>query len=370
MVCDHDQTVNHLPVFGEGLEHKKICPVCSNNKSKSRAQDIYHVLHGFEWENLGNLVLTTPSDWVDQSRLDDCDYILERQEDLNKCVQTFFKRFFPDVPSVRSFHSWHSTNPISGSHFHVHTLFPRTRYQRKKDGLIWVIEQSAMLEPEALEQMREFWSDLMSVEVADIWYQFIPRKDSERVIHQLRYMFRGYIEDVNKWLLKYRSEGDLYDMNGSCMSAFVQVQEWRERQTIEWHLRVWKRRTRYYGAWSPSQVALWIDKEIVEKRIEQTRQESQELFCRTCLCLLIWKSREKTIGGDGPFNPKQAVFRRRWEPREPPDSCMLIVRPFRRKRALIPLPNSHPKYSMLKPRPLKKWLDEKHAKHVEWMRSK
>jgi len=59
--------------------------------------------------------------------------------------------------------------------------------------------------------MRDCWSDLVDYEGSILYYQWIrrtehkpknPKHDLEfqRVRHRLRYMFRGYVQDVNSWL--------------------------------------------------------------------------------------------------------------------------------------------------------------------------
>lgn len=314
--CEGCDEVSHQVIYGDGLRHKAVCPVCSNNKAKSRARDAYHQIYGFDWQNLGTLELTTPSDFVDPSRLDDADHLLERQEYLFELVKEFMDYYYPSTPYLATFHHWHSKEPLEGPHFHMHLVFPRATYHHKVNPLVsdgsnfltWITWLPAQIPKEALIEMRRHWASMLGLRDADIYYQFIKRLEPQRVMHRLRYMFRGYIEDVNKWLLGQLEKGATAPAN-----SYIQ-------ECCDWHLRDWHHRTRRYRMWSPSQLAKWVDRQEIGERIERDEQESKRRYCRVCLTELPPVA--KVCVGEVVFESVMALLRKQWKPEKPPPPCM------------------------------------------------
>ena len=366
IVCEVNscRTIHTKVIYGDGERHKSICPICSNNKAKSRARDAYHLIYGFSWQNLGCLELTTPSDFIDSNRLDDHDYLLEQENHLFHLVHQFFKKYFPNTPYIASFHHWHSKTPLVGVHYHIHVVFPRAEYHYKTiehDStklidqsleIVWTNWHPAKIPLEQLEDMRACWSDLLHVKESDIYYQFIKRDEPTEVMHRLRYMFRGYIEDVNKWLLESQD-------NSLEIPGILEI-----KTSIEWHLREWRKKTRYYGQWSHSQVSKWIDRQEIESRILHDKTESSKTYCRNCLALLP-QYPEVSSGGEVDFESDKAPLRKKWKPKRPPDSCMLQLKPSPKLKG-IQLPSSNPKLGRLRSE-FMLWQQEQFRKHREWL---
>lgn len=338
--CECCGSVNTVPYYRGGDSHKRICPACSAKEARGRARRAMHLIYGFPWRHLGFLELTTPADWVDSTRFGDTEYVDEKQEALIASARKFMDRVFPGQPYVLSFHHWHSENPLSEPHFHVHITFGWIQCQRVESGRQTIkfldpfipldfnafVQESAhklrfVLEwdnherrhrahPLTLESMRKIWATCLGIpeSQSNLHYQFVSRgrtvdeqiASKERVLHRLKYSFRGYIEDCNRWFLDLEKAHESFENENWLWLAwhlrlinYEQVEPTIDSEGlvhVDDFLEVgdWPRRTRWCGAWSNSQVNEWVQygsrahPERILRQYQQEVIEDSKLYCHDC----------------------------------------------------------------------------------------
>jgi len=306
----------HRPVYNPEREkgHRKTCPVCSGSDSKRTAHKTFHELHGFKWKNMRFIDLTTPEDFVPVEIYNDKESLDKKQNLLFEYGNQFMKKEFPNESYVATLHTWHSNNPLSPPHFHLHIESSCTEYEQDQEGNITVKNLNGAKSKDDLDDMRNTWRSILKHDgEVDLHYSYAPRYERtsgsksyggpKRVMHRLSYCFRGYIEDVNKWLT--RTEENTLDSE--------------QEYWLKWHMQKWPRKTRRYGAWSNSRQKQFIDIRVIQKRVEDDQERTRKLYCPICFYELEPKARScETV----PFNKELVAVREIIHMKRPPSSCM------------------------------------------------
>ena len=313
--------VVHRPVYNPDREkgHRNVCPPCSGSDSKRKAHSTFHEILAFNWKNLRFIELTTPEDFVPPENYNDPNFLKERYNQLFAYVKKFMKKEFPNEAYNATIHTWPSSTPLSPPHFHVHIHASCTEYQQAKDGQISVRHLNPVLSKAQLDRLRASWADILEYDgEVDIHYSYSPRRERgsgtkkyggpKRLLHRLSYVYRGYIEDVNKWMTKNN----------------IQSLDESEEYWLKWHLQKWPRKTRRYGAWSNYRQKQFVDMAIVESRKSADAKESRILYCGKCFYELENKSFN---GAPVPFDINKVAVRRIIHMKRPPPHCMYEVTP-------------------------------------------
>ena len=269
----------HRPVYNPDREkgHRRVCPVCSGSDSKRTAHKTFHELHGFKFKTMRMIDLTTPEDFIPEEIYNDKEALDKKFKLLFEYVKQFMKKEFPNESYLATMHTWHSRDPLSKPHFHPHIEASCTEYHQDKEGYLSVINKNAPKSKNDLDRMRNTWQSILGYEAeVNLHYSYAPRREkfvgkrgyggSKRIMHRLSYCFRGFVEDVNKWL----TQND------------VSVLDEEQEYWLKWHLQKWPRRTRRYGAWSNSRQQQFIDMTVIEKRISNDQERTRKLYCPTC----------------------------------------------------------------------------------------
>ena len=310
------QHIVHRPIYNPDRKkgHRKTCPVCSGSDSKRTAHKTFHELHGFKWKIMRFIDLTTPEDFISKEMYNDKEALDAKYNFLFNCVKKFMKKEFPKEAYIATLHTWHSSDPLSAPHFHPHIESSCTEYDQDEEGNISVKNLNGAKSKDDLDGMRDTWRGILGYDgEVDLHYSYAPRHErtsgsksyggSKRIMHRLSYVFRGYIEDVNKWL----TQNDV--------SLLDEEQEY----WLKWHLQKWPRKTRRYGAWSNSRQKQFVDMRVIEKRIEDDQERARKLYCPICFYELESKARSRETV---PLNKDLVATREVIHMKRPPSSCM------------------------------------------------
>ena len=267
--------------------HKTRCPACARRQASKSARRTYHRLMAFHWSNLWAITLTTPKGFVDPLKKDEEGYPEQRKVDFLNLAKKYMRTQHPDVPFMMSFHHWKTSDPLGGPHFHVHiTALCATYKFHEGGGLI-----DKPLDPYVnLKKKKRIWGNMLGLEGnAVLHYQFITRKTqvwkengeqmtrggSKKLRHWLNYVYRYYVQDVEKFFRKFDYE-----------KVTPERTVW-----ADWHNRVksserlgrlgtvisitvggWGKRTNGYGALSNRKRKYFIYDGVVQKRIEEENE--------------------------------------------------------------------------------------------------
>jgi hypothetical protein len=212
------------------------------------------------WNYVMTITLTTPVDfaWLG-------DNLTDIKKELMRRGQEYMKRAHPKVNAyMMSFQHWKSSYPVGGWWYHLHITAICSRYQIEDDMLEYEL-LPCYQSKKRLEEYRRIWADVLDVTgQVDIDYRYISRKTvihedgvtsggPARLMHWLRYQYRAYVQDVERFFMNNETE------------------EWTEetRASFEKHQVDCGRRIASYGALSNSTRGKYINLEIVKQRIEE-----------------------------------------------------------------------------------------------------
>lgn len=322
--CTGPEThVVHRPIYNPEKKkgHRISCNICSGSDSKRRAHRAFHELHGFNWKILRFIDLTTPEDFITPEDYENKEALDKKVNLLFSLGNQFMKKEFPNESYVAHLHTQHSADPLSKPHFHLHIESSCTEYHHDRDGLLSVKHLNGAKSKNDLESMRSTWAGILGYEgEVDLHYAYAPRRERvsggkgyggpKRVMHRLSYCYRGFIEDVNKWL----TQNNIHSLD-------TEQEYW-----LQWHLQKWPRTHRRYGAWSPSKQSHFVDMSIIEKRIEEDRERTRRLYCPIC----SYELENKSMNVEPvPLNKDLLAVREIIHMKRPPSPCMFEKTPVR-----------------------------------------
>ena len=276
--------------------HRHECPICSRQEASRLAVADFHRLMALPWNYVMGITLTTPVDfaWLGET-------LTDTKKELMRRGQEYMKRAHPKLNGSQiAFQHWKSSNPLGGWWYHLHITVPCARYTREDDMLGYEL-LPAYQSKEKLEEYRRIWADILDVPgKVDIDYKYISRKTvihedgttsggPGRLMHWLRYVYRAYVQDVEKFFLKNETE------------------QWTEdtRVSFEKHQVDCGRRIASYGVLSNSTRGRYIDLETVKQRIQEHHDVGRARYDPDTGEELTGKFDVVTI--DGPVHRSQLV---------------------------------------------------------------
>jgi hypothetical protein len=319
--------VVHVPIFDNSEGHRKECPVCSANEAGTKAVKTFHELCAYNWKTLRFLELTTPEDFILPEEYDHPDAVRSKCNLLFRLGKRYMDRCHPNEPYIAFLHHWHSNNPLSPPHLHLHIVASCTSYEIDASRQITSKHHSPHVPKETLLRHRGVWAHLLGVQECDIFYRYAPRRERHhkgksyggpgRLMHRLKYCYRAYIQDVNIYFSKNENE-----------SMTPERHRW-----LAWHLQEFPRRVRRYRAWAPRAQKKFIYRQTVTTRIQQHFNQIT-LHCPKCFYDI---SPLPTDYEPSALDSQLLAVRERVTYRRPPDPCMREVSPLPESKLVIPI---------------------------------
>lgn len=237
--CECGQVVQS-PIF---CRETKLCPICNNIESMRRMKNIYRTLTLLDTSSTDESdfyfihnVLTYPKNYFD-SKLSKEDIFRIMFKHSNEWKKRVYGKH---AGAVGVCHSWKVFVLSTENHFHIHMIIPEFVFSpivekslipiknvkikiKGKEGLeeceikSWtrksrtIVDYSRMkklLVHRQLEPMREEWKKIINYEEEVNFYHHYT-KSKKKLAHLIKYLVRGYIQDLNEFLLEDKNKSIL-----------------------------------------------------------------------------------------------------------------------------------------------------------------
>jgi hypothetical protein len=268
-----------------------MCPICAKIEANQKALEAFHILYGYDWKHLRFIELTTPEDFIRDS--EDPHHVHAKSNHAFSLAKKYMEKCHPEEPYIAWLHHWHTKNPLSSPYIHIHIVAIAAKYSGDCESLTTTYLKPK-LNKSVLDRNRKLWAKLINVPVANIYYAYCPREETQgykktyggpaRVMHRLQYCYRRYIHDVNTYLEK--------NPNEPLTPERISWLEWHTQQRFylnEYNAKTRKRfpkRVRWYGALANRNQNRYLRMDIIEERIESQLKE-QAPRCPICLSLIL-----------------------------------------------------------------------------------
>jgi len=236
--CECGQVVQS-PMF---CRETKLCPICNNVESMRRMQNIFRTFtlldtsltNESDFYFIHN-VLTYPKDYFD-SDLSKEDIFREMYNHANEWKKKVYGKH---VSAIVVCHSWKTEDPLSpDNHFHVHMIIPefvfspivekslvplkKIHIELKESSNYYKIKESyqksrrivdyskmkKILVYRDVKILRQVWKKTINYDSeVNIFHQYTNSK--KKLAHLIKYIVRGFIQDVNNYLLKNENKSIL-----------------------------------------------------------------------------------------------------------------------------------------------------------------
>jgi hypothetical protein len=303
----------HVPILDNSEGHRKQCPVCSANEASRKAVKTFHEILAYDWHNLRFIELTTPEDFIPPESIDLQDEVRAKINLLFRLGREYMKRCHPQEPYIAFLHTWHSSNPCSKPHLHLHIISAAANYQLDDSRRVHIQHHVAKLSRKALDDNRATWSLLLGVQESDIFYRYSPRRERHhhskgyggpaRLMHRLKYCYRAFIQDVNTYFERNETE-----------HMTPERLKW-----ANWHMQKFPRKVRRYGAWAPKAQRIFIHQDEVKSRVSTHFENAKTLYCPKCYYPI---SNLPTDPEPATLDTQSLAVRKRVTYRVPPSHCM------------------------------------------------
>lgn len=269
--------INFKPRYSKGLNHKRICPICNRSRAKSLGRTKFIRTYGVKPDYVAHLVLTLPRDHVKHCTRNEYIWLNDTHEYLFSKAKQFIAHFFEGYGFDAKVHSWHSQNPLTYPHWHIHCIIPLVKVSNGK-----IIQKNGHVFKENLEEMRSYWKALIGWETeVNINYSFAKMRDEDfthKIRHWYSYISRGAICDINEWLLEHPD---------------TKLSENRHRW-FKFHtdpIKKHYKELRSFGSLAECNISKFLEDcdsslQVVHEWIKQEIQESKKLFCCHCFAEL------------------------------------------------------------------------------------
>lgn len=152
---------------------------------------------------------------------------------LTKAAQRTLCAFFgADVGLKVNWHWWHSSDPLSGPHWHMHVLVPNIRFLA--DGSSTIVQAMGKVSDDSLDALKVSWAKHVSrlgfvkklrKQVPDaltVNYRFLTKwKGKYSLAHRCRYDARHPMQDVESWVGVHEDKNGLPDLDSPWLKWFL-----------------------------------------------------------------------------------------------------------------------------------------------------
>lgn len=290
-----------------GDKHR--CPVCARARASNQGIDWAERLKGTGAYEIQMVTLTIPN-WLS---LEICDMYEGDKKKIRELMLLRAKQFmdamFPDVVGYMAVcHVWHSREPLTLPHLHVHILYPCIKWNKDKTGLVkfraYLHDQE--LFEKRLRECQNEWALIngeASIIPFTIHFAYTLAKNERKLQHMCKYVVRLPILDINRWMLR-ESPKDLSD---------------EQLGMLEWLTeKVGGSRIRAYRGLSHSKInatLILCESSLVEvkAKAKKLKADMRRAFCPHCKKEIpshFWKTAEIFYSEKPP--PFQVLRLRHW----------------------------------------------------------